>query len=86
MGQAMEAIEHATRLAESSGKALEDILVLCDRSSNEVRSIAAAAEQQSAAALELNHSVAEIDRISAGASETMAQSSQAVAEPARQAQ
>jgi len=76
----------ATGIASASGEALRSIVDLVDRSTDQVRSIAAASEQQSAASEEINHSVEDISRISSETSDAMRQSAQAVAELAAQAQ
>jgi methyl-accepting chemotaxis protein len=54
--------------------------------SDQVRSIATAAEEQSAASEEINKSIEDINRISSEVSEAMRQSAQAVGEMAQQAQ
>ncbi|MFP5238898.1 MAG: methyl-accepting chemotaxis protein [Acidobacteriota bacterium] len=76
----------ATSIASASGEALRAIVELVDRSTDQVRSIAAASEEQSAASEEINHSVEDISRISSETSDAMRQSAQAVAELAAQAQ
>ncbi|MFP5238939.1 MAG: methyl-accepting chemotaxis protein [Acidobacteriota bacterium] len=78
-------IEKVTRLAETSGDSLEEIVHLADTTSLEVHNIATAAEQQSAASGEINSSVADINRISEETAQTMAHSADAVADLANQA-
>jgi len=78
-------IEEATALANKSGDALKEIVGLVDLASDQVRSIATAAEEQSAASEEINKSIEDINRISADVSNAMRQSAQAVGELAQQA-
>ncbi|HEU6436322.1 MAG TPA: methyl-accepting chemotaxis protein [Nitratidesulfovibrio sp.] len=84
--QAVQLIDTATGLANKSGDALQSIVQLVEVTSEQVRSIATAAEQQSATSEEINHSIEDISRISAETSDAMRQSSSAVTELARQSQ
>jgi len=84
--RSVETIRLATTLAEQSGAALHTIVGLVDSSSDQVRSIATAAEEQSATSEEINRSVEDISRISNDTAEAMNRSASAVAELARQAQ
>jgi methyl-accepting chemotaxis protein len=79
-------IEQATSLANQSGEALREIVALVEVSTDQVRSIAAASEQQSAASEEIHHSIEDINRISGETASAMNQSAQAVGELASQAQ
>ena len=79
-------IGEATKLASESGEALNGIVTLVDATTDQVRSIATASEQQSAASEEINHSVEDINRISTETSNAMRQSAQAVEDLAHQAQ
>jgi len=79
-------IEKATELAGRSGEALNAIVGLVDLSTDQVRSIATASEQQSAASEEINRAIEDISRISHETSDAMRQSAQAVNELAGQAQ
>ncbi len=83
---AAKLIAEATELANASGESLKEIVTLVEEATDQVRSIATAAEQQSAASEEINRSVDDINRISSDVSEAMRQSAQAVAELAGQAQ
>jgi len=83
--QAVTTIASATELADISGKSLDRIVGLVEDASDQVRSIAAAAEEQSAASEEINRSIAEINNISSETAENMQQSSRAVEELSRQA-
>ncbi|WCB45837.1 methyl-accepting chemotaxis protein [Nitratidesulfovibrio vulgaris] len=77
-------IHQATELAGQSGTALEEIVRLVEVATDQVRSIAAASEEQSAASEEISRSVDEINRISGETSSAMNQSAQAVGELAAQ--
>ena len=79
-------IEQATALANESGAALKEIVTLVEVSTDQVRSIATASEQQSAASEEINHSIEDINRISGETASAMNQSAQAVGELSSQAQ
>jgi len=83
--EAVKEIDEATGLADASGRALEEIVTLVECSTDQVRSIATASEQQSAASEEINRSIEEVDRISLETAEAMNQSAKAVEEAARQA-
>ncbi|PTN33096.1 methyl-accepting chemotaxis protein [Desulfonatronum sp. SC1] len=85
MDKAAEAVAEATARVNISGKALKEILALAEMAADQVRSIATAAEQQSATSEEINRGVEDINRISAETSEVMNQSAQAVSEMARMA-
>jgi len=79
-------IETATLLAGQSGEALKEIVFLVESTSDQVRSIATASEQQSAASDEISHSIEDVRRISYETSESMRQSSKAISELANQTQ
>ncbi|MGE4551860.1 MAG: methyl-accepting chemotaxis protein [Desulfovibrionaceae bacterium] len=63
MDEAAAAVDDATTLAQNSGKALDEILDLARTTSDQVRSIAAAAEEQSAASEEISRSVGEVNNV-----------------------
>ena len=63
--QAAKAVERATDLAGRSGRSLGEIVGLVVQTSDQVRSIAAAAEQQSAASDEIARAVEDVRRVSA---------------------
>ncbi len=86
MDKAVIAVEEATKLAGRSGEALGEIVTLVESSSDQVRSIATASEEQSATSEEINRSVDEINRISTETSGAMEESARAVAELAELAQ
>ena len=83
---AVLSIEEATELANQSGAALGEIVGMVDKAADQVRAIAAASEQQSAASEEINASITQVNNIAAETAQAMEQSTQAVAELAEQAQ
>jgi len=84
--QAVLAIGQANDLAGKSGQALTSIVTLVDTTSDQVRSIATASEEQSAASDEINRSIEDVSRISSETAQAMNQSAQAVQDLAQQAQ
>ncbi len=84
--QAVRMIDDATGLASKSGESLNEIVTLVDLTTDQVRSIATASEQQSAASEEINRSIEDVSRISSETSDAMRQSAQAVGDLANQAQ
>jgi len=83
--QSVRKIDATTGLAGESGEALREIVDLVDRTTDQVRSIATASEQQSAASEEINRSIEDVRRISSDSSDSMHRSSDAVEGLARQA-
>ncbi|WP_034642326.1 HAMP domain-containing methyl-accepting chemotaxis protein [Desulfovibrio inopinatus] len=79
-------IEDATALVNQSGEALHEIVSLVESTTDQVRSIATASEEQSSASEEINRNVEDISRISSETMDTMQQSAEAVVELAKQAQ
>jgi len=77
---AVESVERSTGLAHRSGEALERIVAEADATADRVRSIAAAAEQQSAASEEINRATLEVSRISQDTDEEMQSATSAVGE------
>ncbi|WP_320170339.1 methyl-accepting chemotaxis protein [Maridesulfovibrio sp.] len=76
MDATVEAVEKATGLSRSSGEMLDEIVALAGNSADQVRSIATAAEEQSATSDEINRSIGEIDSMT----EENARNSQLAAE------
>jgi methyl-accepting chemotaxis protein len=74
-----QGIEQAAELAQSSGAALAEIVRLAETASDQVRTIAAAAEEQSAASEEINRGVDEVNRVSLETTEAMRQAGAAIA-------
>ncbi len=85
MDQSAATVDAATALVRQSGQRLAEIVGMVDGAADQVRSIATAAEEQSASSEEINRSVEDINRISGQTSEVMDQSAHAVSELARQA-
>lgn len=83
---AVQKIDAATNMANKSGEALNEIVLLVDMTTDQVRSIATASEEQSSASEEINRSIEDVNRISSETSDAMRQSAQAVSELAHQAQ
>ena len=84
--RSVDTIESATRRATESGAALAEIVTLVDQSNDQVRSIATASEQQSAASDEINRAVEQVATISAQTAQAMSRATQAMNEMAHQAQ
>ncbi len=85
MGGAVQVVDEATNLVHKSGVALEEILALAGATSDQVNSIAAAAEQQSAASDEISRSVADVNDLAEKTSLGMDQSVEAVTRLKQQA-
>ena len=83
--RAVRTIGEATALATRSGESLAQIVTMVDSAADQVRSIAAASEQQSAASEEINRSIEEVSTISSETSQAMNQAAQAVSQLAQQA-
>ena len=81
-----KAIEASTATAGKSGEALREIVVMVDRTADQVRSIATASEEQSAASEEISHTTEDINRIAAETAQAMNESAQAVSDLSRLAQ
>ncbi|HWR02893.1 MAG TPA: methyl-accepting chemotaxis protein [Humidesulfovibrio sp.] len=79
-------VDQATELAHRSGAALHEIVQLVEASSDQVRAIATASEEQSSASEEINRSIEDINRLSAENAGAMRQASEAVVELAEQTQ
>jgi methyl-accepting chemotaxis protein len=82
--QAVANVEQATVLALKSGEALSEIVQLVEVSTDQIRSIATASEQQSATSDEINRNIEDIHRISCETAESMQRSTQAVSDLASQ--
>jgi len=72
MARVVEAVDKSTDLAGDAGRALAEILEIVSSTADQVRSIATAAEEQSAASEQINKASSEIDRISAQNAEGIA--------------
>ncbi|MHC1699440.1 MAG: methyl-accepting chemotaxis protein [Humidesulfovibrio sp.] len=84
--QAVLRIEEATGLAKNSGEALSGIVTFVESSSDQVRAIAAASGQQSAASDEISRSLDDINRIASETAEAMNEAVQAVSGLVEQSQ
>ena len=84
MELAVSSIEDATRLVNESGTALVEIVEMADSTAEQIRTIATAAERQSATSDAINHSLSDINQVSADAVVTMRQSAQLVQDVAAQ--
>ena len=89
----MESVDHAvaqigqaTELANRSGHSLTQIVSDAETTADEVRAIAAASEQQSAASEEINQSIVQVNDMSSETAEAMRQAAQAVTNLTAQAQ
>ncbi|MDQ7834939.1 MAG: methyl-accepting chemotaxis protein [Humidesulfovibrio sp.] len=80
------AIVASTATAGKSGEALREIVGMVDRTADQVRSIATASEQQSAASEEISHTTDDINRIASETADAMNQSAHAVSDLSRLAQ
>lgn len=76
-GQPSELSVQAKEKAQAASSALGEIVTLVDKSSDQVRAIATASEEQSATSEEINRSVAEVNTISAETAQAMQETSQA---------
>ncbi|WP_321403671.1 methyl-accepting chemotaxis protein [Maridesulfovibrio sp.] len=80
---ASQAVEQSTEIARSSGQTLERIVEIVSGTSDQVQSIAAAAEQQSATSEEINRAVDDINSIAARTAEGMHAANKASSELVR---
>ena len=84
--QAERDVEGSVQMAEKAGAALREIVTVAVGTSDMVRSIAAAAEEQSAASEQITHSTEEINVVAGETADAMNQSAQAVSELSRLAE
>ncbi|NHZ45749.1 methyl-accepting chemotaxis protein [Desulfovibrio sp. XJ01] len=80
VSQTVGSIENATGMAEASARSLERIVDMVTQASDQVRSIAAAAEQQSTASREISGSLTDINAIANDTAKGMEHSTLAVEE------
>jgi len=83
--EAVKSIIGATELAGLSGQALEDIVHLVETATDQVQSIATAAEEQSSASDEINRAVEEVNTVAKATSTAMGDAARSVVELSRQA-
>jgi len=84
--EAVAAIVKVREKSHNSGDALTKIVEMIERTADQVRSIATAAEQQSATSEEITRSTEDINHIAHETARNMAESATAVSELAQQAQ
>ncbi len=82
----VSSIEAATGLAQDAGHSLEEIVSLVDASADQVRTIATAAEEQSATSEEINRSLTSINTASVETSRAMNEATHAVMNLTEQAE
>ncbi|TVM14860.1 chemotaxis protein [Oceanidesulfovibrio indonesiensis] len=85
MDTAVSELEKATDQSHRSGEALGEIVSGTEESAEQIRSIATAAEEQSAASDEINQSIDEISNIAAETARGVAETTQALSQLASQA-
>ena len=73
-------IEEATQFAQESGKALKEIVTTAETTADQVNSIAAASEEQSASSEEINNSILQCNDMSSQISEAMNEATKAVSD------
>ena len=76
-------VEKSTELAANAGGALGSIVHIVEATSDQVRTIATASEEQSAASEQISQNTEEVNRIASETAESMSQSSIAMTELAR---
>lgn len=84
--RAVELVEESTDLAARSGEALRAIMGMVEATADQVRAIATASEEQSAASEQINNSVSVINEISEQTASAMTESTTAVESVAQLAQ
>lgn len=83
MQDAVKTVGSSTKLAEQAGEALGAIVRIVEDTSDQVRTIATAAEEQSAASEQISQNTEEVNRIAGETAESMSQSALAMTELAR---
>ncbi|SNS10664.1 methyl-accepting chemotaxis protein [Humidesulfovibrio mexicanus] len=73
-------IVESSRLAEDSGRAMEEIVSIVQQTALEVASIATASEEQSATSEEINRSVAEVNQVARQTAQSVEHSTRVVVE------
>jgi methyl-accepting chemotaxis protein len=85
MQAAVGDLEQAADLANRSGEVLDEIVHGTEESAEQIRSIATAAEEQSAASEEINQAIEEINSIAADTARGVSETTQALGDLAEQA-
>lgn len=75
---AVIAVEKSTEMAGRSGEALASIVAVAESTSDQVRAIATAAEQQSAASEQINSATGDVNRICGDTNQAMCESAEAI--------
>ncbi len=83
MQETVKTVGASTELAEKAGEALDTIVRIVEETSDQVRTIATAAEEQSAASEQISQNTEEVNRIAGETAESMSQSALAMSELAR---
>jgi len=83
MNNAAGMVEKSTEYASQAGESLETIVGIVEDTADQVRAIATASEEQSAASEQINRGTDEVNRIAAETAEAMTQSRIAVTDLAR---
>ncbi|WP_419784561.1 methyl-accepting chemotaxis protein [Maridesulfovibrio sp.] len=86
MEEAAAAVDKATGLSEESGKDLKEIVEIVGNSTDQIRSIATASEEQSAASEQIAQSASQVNTIAEETASAMEQSAVAVSELAKLAE
>ncbi|MFP4168484.1 MAG: methyl-accepting chemotaxis protein [Desulfonatronovibrionaceae bacterium] len=76
--ETVKIIEQGTEKSNSSGEVFKEIVSMVEKTSDQVRNIATASEQQSSASEEINNSTDQINRIAGEIADSMSQSNEAV--------
>lgn len=84
MEEAMQNVEQATSLAQQSGNALNKIVSDVEETADQVRAIATASEEQSAASEEINRSISTVSEMSNQTTQAMGEAAKAISELAQQ--
>ncbi|MBU1002039.1 MAG: methyl-accepting chemotaxis protein [Proteobacteria bacterium] len=84
--EAVASVQQSRERAHVSGEALMEILSMVERTADQVRSIATAAEEQSATSEQITRSTEEINSIATETAQAMTEAARAVSDLAEQAQ
>jgi len=84
MEEALGDVEQATALAQQSGEALQQIVRNVEDTADQVRAIATASEEQSAASEEINQSITTVNEMSGQTTQAMNEAAKAISDLARQ--
>lgn len=82
----VESVAHATKLVESCGQALREIVDLAETTADQVQGIASASEQQSVTSKEITQSIMQVSAIAEDTTHAMHEATTAVTELTQQTQ